>query len=540
MSVYTTLSPRTKMKSIITGTTHTWTKGDKLGDGTYGTVHEYSLGETPAGYSLSDGKKVVVKMSIDEDHVDSLIREISALTHLSHIEGVVKIIDVVTENGMLGFVYEKATCDLWTYLLQAEPHLREMDKKKLAYQIALAVWQVQSSGVLNGDYKPQNVLMYPRGAGKCPRPVLADFGLAHLHHRRGPSENFTIYWRAPELLLGGVYSFPADVWAIGIMFLHIFTGSNPFPGTSEIEQLYRYFKEFGTPSEEVWPGITRLPEFKETWPALPVPRNTVATTKLGQLLGSPIYDLIKSMLVYDPAARLSMETVLGSPYFDDVRELFSATETSAPSRISTLPFIPPSEERNTAIKRWIIEISQDLRLTEEVLALTISIFERSRFKLNHTAMSLKLYACASMYLAVCITFDDTDLYDLVKVSCGILTETKIRDAAYEVFQSISFDTFSLTSYDILSQRSLSLEESRKAKTMLQLSYHSSVCCSMSPEEIATKCIAMTSLDSTTRSTTQFKHQVGQAISTASPYMLRTNLAKCIDLDALVKRLAIAS
>lgn len=39
-----------------------------------------------------------------------------------------------------------------------------------------------------------------------------------------------------------------------------------FPGDSEIDQLYKIFKLLGTPNESVWPGVSRLPDYKANFP----------------------------------------------------------------------------------------------------------------------------------------------------------------------------------------------------------------------------------------------------------------------------------
>jgi len=42
-----------------------------------------------------------------------------------------------------------------------------------------------------------------------------------------------------------------------------------FPGDSEIDQLFRIFRTLGTPTEEVWSGVTNLPDYKDTFPVWP-------------------------------------------------------------------------------------------------------------------------------------------------------------------------------------------------------------------------------------------------------------------------------
>jgi hypothetical protein len=45
------------------------------------------------------------------------------------------------------------------------------------------------------------------------------------------------------------------------------------PGDSEIDQLYRTFRAFSTPTDACWPGVTQLPDYQPTfprWPAQPL------------------------------------------------------------------------------------------------------------------------------------------------------------------------------------------------------------------------------------------------------------------------------
>lgn len=53
-----------------------------------------------------------------------------------------------------------------------------------------------------------------------------------------------------------------------------------FAGDSEIDQLFRIFRMLGTPTEQVWPGVTQLPDFRATFPKwepqmLPIPNAIV-------------------------------------------------------------------------------------------------------------------------------------------------------------------------------------------------------------------------------------------------------------------------
>ena len=106
---------------------------------------------------------------------------------------------------------------------------------------------------------------------------LADFGLARTYSipvRPYSEEVVTLWYRAPEILLGSFdYSTPIDIWSIGCIFAEMVTKRPLFAGDSELDQLYRIFRILGTPNEDTWPGVTKLRDYKSTfpnWPSNPI------------------------------------------------------------------------------------------------------------------------------------------------------------------------------------------------------------------------------------------------------------------------------
>ena len=73
----------------------------------------------------------------------------------------------------------------------------------------------------------------------------------------------TLWYRAPEVLLGSPkYSCPIDIWSIGTIYAEMVNRRPLFQGDSEIDQLFRIFRVLRTPTEDLWPGVTQLPDFK--------------------------------------------------------------------------------------------------------------------------------------------------------------------------------------------------------------------------------------------------------------------------------------
>lgn len=69
-----------------------------------------------------------------------------------------------------------------------------------------------------------------------------------------------------------------------------------------------------TPTEELWPGVTSLPDYKATFPNW---TNYNLANQVKNLDESGL-DLLMKMLVYDPVHRISAKRILQHPYFDDV------------------------------------------------------------------------------------------------------------------------------------------------------------------------------------------------------------------------------
>jgi len=69
----------------------------------------------------------------------------------------------------------------------------------------------------------------------------------------------------------------------------------------------------GTPTEDVWPGVTSYPDFKASFPKWIRDQSQ----PLCQNLDDTGLDLLEMMLVYDPAGRISAKQACNHPYFED-------------------------------------------------------------------------------------------------------------------------------------------------------------------------------------------------------------------------------
>ncbi|XP_074063036.1 cyclin-dependent kinase 20 isoform X5 [Macrotis lagotis] len=160
------------------------------------------------------------------------------------------------------------------------------------------------------DLKPANLLISSSGQLK-----IADFGLARVFSHEGDRlyshQVATRWYRAPELLYGArQYDEGVDLWAVGCILGELLNGSPLFPGENDIEQLCCVLQVLGTPSPQVWPEITELPDynkisFKEQ---LPLPLDEVLPDASPQAL-----KLLSSFLTYPPRHRIQADQVSPTP-----------------------------------------------------------------------------------------------------------------------------------------------------------------------------------------------------------------------------------
>lgn len=283
---------------------------EKVGEGTYGVVYK--------AVDKNTGNLVAIKKirldSEDEGVPSTSIREIALLKELDHTN-IVELIDVVHFRNKLYLIFEYVDYDLKKYLDKSKSPIEPNLLKSYMYQLLRAMYYCHARRVLHRDLKPQNLLIDRQGMLK-----LADFGLGRafgIPMRTYTHEIVTLWYRAPEVLLGSkTYACPVDMWAVGCIFAEMATRQPLFPGDSEIDQLHKIFSILGTPDNNVWPGVSQLPDFKPTFPRW----KSKDLKNLVPGLDDNGLDLLSKFLVYEPSKRISAKEALRHPFFSDLAE----------------------------------------------------------------------------------------------------------------------------------------------------------------------------------------------------------------------------
>ncbi|KAF9171298.1 cyclin-dependent serine/threonine protein kinase, partial [Mortierella sp. AD010] len=246
-------------------------KIEKLGEGTYGIVYKAQNRETNDVVALKR-----IRLDNEEEGVPcTAIREISLLKELKQ-NNIVRLYDVLHTEKKLTLVFEFLDSDLKKFLDTYSGDIDAPTIKQLMYQLLKGIAYCHEHRVLHRDLKPQNLLINKKGDLK-----LGDFGLARafgIPVRSYSHEVVTLWYRAPDVLMGSKqYSTSIDIWSAGCIFAEMASGRPLFPGSSVKDQLLKIFRILGTPTEETWPGVSRLPDYKPDFPMYsPVPLENLA------------------------------------------------------------------------------------------------------------------------------------------------------------------------------------------------------------------------------------------------------------------------
>ncbi|KJH53521.1 kinase domain protein [Dictyocaulus viviparus] len=264
----------------------------RLGDGTFG--------EVLLAKKIDTGDKVAIKRmkkkfkSWDEA---TALREVKALKKLPH-PNIIKLREVIRENDVLYFVFEYMQENLYELMKDRDRYFPEGVIRNIIYQILQGLAFMHRNGYFHRDMKPENIMCNGTELVK-----IADFGLAREIRSKPPYTDYvsTRWYRAPEILLRSTsYNSPIDIWALGCIMAELYMLRPLFPGTSELDQLFKIVTILGTPTKEEWSeGYQLASAMNFRFPqAVPMQMEAIVNT-----IGKDGMKLMMDMMTWNPEKR---------------------------------------------------------------------------------------------------------------------------------------------------------------------------------------------------------------------------------------------
>ncbi len=191
-------------------------------------------------------KILPAEVSADEGRMRRFVQEAKIASSLKH-SNVVPIYEIGEADGTSFLVMEYIEGET----LEAKIHSQPLPLNQfldIAIQVADALDEAHSKGIIHRDIKSINIMITPRGQAK-----VLDFGLAKSIAPSAPEESElptktgtepgmilgTVHYMSPEQALGKPLDSRSDIFSFGVVLYQMATGALPFSGATKTETMNR-------------------------------------------------------------------------------------------------------------------------------------------------------------------------------------------------------------------------------------------------------------------------------------------------------------
>jgi serine/threonine protein kinase len=252
------------------------------------------MGVVYRGEHVYIGKEVAVKILHDgyggrEESIKRFLREARAASLINH-PNIVDITDFgKSSDGTVFFVMEFLRGEPLDAVVQRERRLELLRAITIVNQIAGALGAAHAKGIVHRDLKPENIMLTPReGRRELIRQIsdetgthtvterekafdfvkILDFGVAKVRDPNVAEGRVTQQgvvfgtpeYMAPETARIGVSDPRTDIYALGVIFYEMLTGTIPFAGETAVDVMLKVVSEPVTPPRQRAPGAEITPE----------------------------------------------------------------------------------------------------------------------------------------------------------------------------------------------------------------------------------------------------------------------------------------
>jgi len=207
------------------------------------------MGEVYLAKDLRLNRQVALKIlppnSVADPNANKrFLREAQAAASLEHTH-ICTIHEIGEEQGLSFIVMQYFEGETLSERIKRGP-LKPQEALRFALQIADALSEAHSHGIIHRDIKPANIIITPSNSAQ-----VLDFGLAK-KILVDPSESEsslktflsqpglimgTVSYMSPEQVRGQDADARSDLWSVGVVLYEMLTGKTPFSGANSVEKL---------------------------------------------------------------------------------------------------------------------------------------------------------------------------------------------------------------------------------------------------------------------------------------------------------------
>ncbi|MCH8145698.1 MAG: serine/threonine protein kinase [Gemmatimonadetes bacterium] len=194
------------------------------------------------------------ELALDVSLRERFLREARTAAKLSH-PNIVPIHAVEEHEDLVFFVMTFVDGETLTQRIAARGPLPVRDGVRVLREVAWALVQAHSQGIVHRDIKADNILL-ERGSG---RAMVTDFGIAKVSGVGHDTDEHEIMgtpeFMSPEQATGEAVDHRTDIYSLGVVAFLTLSGRMPFEGTSASEILAHHIRTPAPRLHTVAPGV---------------------------------------------------------------------------------------------------------------------------------------------------------------------------------------------------------------------------------------------------------------------------------------------
>ena len=221
-----------------------------LGEGGMGTVYKAKDRELDRLVAL---KVIRPEYANHPETIRRFKQELILARQVTH-RNVIRIFDLGISDGLKFITMDFVEGRDLARIIHQRGKLPRAEVCEIVRQICSGLDAAHNEGVVHRDLKPQNIMVDAQG-----RVFLMDFGLARSMELVGMTRTGALIgtptYMSPEQARGEKADARTDIFALGVIFYELLTGTRPYKDEPMMATLVRRTRELATPPDQVDPSI---------------------------------------------------------------------------------------------------------------------------------------------------------------------------------------------------------------------------------------------------------------------------------------------